>query len=260
MKNLLVLATLISMSVSAGGALQPGNYKHRTDWKKVYEEEGFKASCTIKVPKTIKVEGTLDLKGCLYVWTGKGKENCHAADEIGESEPRMFEMAKGSKLRNGQIECSPDGVLMNDDTEISNILFRDCEEDCITTKGKGNVIRNNKFFLAQDKAVQMNQATNVEITSNTFKHVLRGLSGSGSSTGGADGIVATGNTFKNAELAFRAQSDHDIRAKNNVIDGGEALFETANNAVIYDCGGNEAKGGATKMAKDGTKNVKSCPK
>jgi hypothetical protein len=259
--HLLRLTMLVAPAAfSMGGS---GNFKDVTDWKSVYKEEGFDKApkCVVKVKNTIHVKGILDGKGCRYVWVGKNAKDCHAREEISENQPRMFEMGKGSTLKNMQIECMLEAIRMDDDATVQNVTVLDVEEDAISLSGKNNRVLNNKFYLASDKVIQGNQSTNALIQGNLFKHAARAFSGSGKTNGGADGVRFYNNRCINCELMIRAQSDHDVYAKGNLLDGGEALFETVEKAVIYNCGGNRAQGGADERAKDGTNNIRArtCP-
>jgi hypothetical protein len=236
--------------------LNGSGYEHIEDYKKANPAPPPEPKCVVDVKKTINVKGTLDGKGCLYRWKGPGyPSKCHRSSEISESEPRMFVMSKGSKIKNLQMECSLDGILMNDNTTIDNIINRDCEEDCVTTNGKNNTIQNSQFFLCQDKCIQMNKASNVKILNNKFFHALRPMSGSGKHSGAAHNIQAIGNTCYNCEIMIRAQRDHDVTATDNKMEKGECLFETVEDAVIYDEGGNEVVN-AQYFCADGTKNIK----
>lgn len=239
--------------------IQAGGYRHITDWKSVENELPVKPKCVVQVKDTITVKGTLDGKGCLYSWRGKGyPKNCHASREISENQPRMFVMSPGSKIKNMQIECSLDGILTNDNTTIENVLFRDVEEDAITTRGNNVKIIKNTFFLCQDKCLQLNgPSKNVLVEDNHFQHANRPLSGS-ASKGGAKGIIARGNTCKNCEIMFRMQSNHDVIVEDNYLEDGRDLLETVDQAVIYDCGRNIVKNANYKSAK-GSKNIKACP-
>jgi len=235
-------------------------YRHVTDWRSVESELPARPSCTVEVKKTITVKGTFDGKGCLYTWRGSGyPKKCHAPAELSETEPRMFVMTKGSKLRNMQIECSLDGILTAENTTIENIVFRDVEEDAITTKGNNIVIRNNKFFLCQDKCIQLNgPAKGVLIENNHFQHANRPMSGSSMSQGGATKIISRGNTCKNCEIMYRMQQNHDIIAENNYLEDGRDMLETVDQSVIYDCGRNVAKNARYKSPKS-SGFFKSCP-
>jgi len=246
MFKFIILLSLISCNSS---------YQHRTDWQKVYEEEGFKDKCLVKVDKTIKVEGVFDGKGCTYTWVGKSKEHCHASEEISESHPRLFDMMPSSTLKNLHIDCILEGVRMNDNTTIENVVFRDAGEDAINTKGTLNTIKNNKFYLCQDKCIQGNQANKVVVTNNFFKHALRPFSGSGSTKGGADLVEFENNKCENCEIMIRAQSDHEVKAKSNQLAGGECMFESVDESTIYDLGNNTVTN-ATLVCKDNKNEIK----
>ncbi len=261
MKKTLLLTCLILSSFTNVGAIDfsGSGYKHITDWKSVEKELPARPNCVVEIKKTTTVKGTLDGKGCLYIWKGAGyPKKCHAKEELSETEPRMFVMEKGAKIRNMQIECSLDGILMNDNTLIENVVFRDVEEDAITTKGNNLIIRGNTFFLCQDKCIQLNKANKVQVIDNHFQHAARPLSGSGKSSGGATGIIARDNTCKNCEIMFRMQSNHDIIVEGNYLENGRDMLETVDKAVIYDCGDNEVKNASYK-SKKGNKNIKPCP-
>jgi len=240
MKTLLTLLVFVSCKSA---------YVHRTDWQNVYKEENFKSTCTVNVKETIKVKGVLDGKGCTYTWIGKNKQNCHASEEISETEPRMFEMESNSTIKNMKIDCILEGIRMGDNTVIENVHFWDCGEDCISTRGTMNTIRNNKIYLAQDKAIQGNQADKVVITGNYFKHVARAFSGSGGTQGGADHIDFSNNTCDNCEIMIRSQSDHKVYAKNNSLTKGECMFESVDESRIFNNGGNKVTD-ATLVCKD----------
>lgn len=244
----LLLLTLVACNSS---------YKHRTDWENVYKEEGFDTSpkCLIKVDKTIDVKGDFDGKGCTYTWVGKNKEHCHASEEVSESHPRLFQMEKDSKLRNLKIDCILEGIRMNDNTTIENVTFMDCGEDCVSTMGTLNTIKNNRFYLGQDKVIQGNQATKVVITGNKFKHSLRAFSGSGGTKGGADRVEFENNTCENCEIMIRAQSDHKVYAKNNALVGGECMFESVDKSTIYNLGNNTVDN-AILVCKDNLNEIK----
>lgn len=212
-------------------------------------------SCTVKVKDTIKVKGSLDGKGCLYKWVGKYADKCHSEKEYSESVPSMFDMEPNSTLKNMHIECAPDGITTNDNTVIENIVVRDCEEDCLNTKGKNITIKNSKFFFGQDKCFQMNKAENVKITNNEFHYCARGISGSGSTMGGARGVIIEGNKFINNEIAIRAQSNHEFFIRKNTCKNSDEFLETVEKAVIYDAK-NNTNDGCKYLAKDGTQNVK----
>jgi hypothetical protein len=251
------LVTLLGASPAS--ALGRSAYKHRTDWKTVYQEEGFDKtpSCVVNVTGTIRLKRNqiFDGKGCLYRWRGSGyPQKCHSSAELSENEPRMFEMAPGSQIRNLRMECSLDGILMHDDTVVSNVINQDCEEDCITTKGRNNTIINSKFYLCQDKCIQMNQATNVRIENNFFKHANRPMSGSGATRGGARPVYAMNNRCENCDIMVRAQSNHVIYASGNSLKRGECMFETHDRAIIHDRGRNRAED-ADVNCSDGTRNV-----
>jgi hypothetical protein len=239
----------------------PSGYKHITDWKSVENELPPKPDCRVQVKSTITVKGTLDGKGCLYEWRGAGyPKNCHAPKEISEDQPPMFVLQDGAKLRNMQIECALDGVhAKGNNVLIENVLFRDVEEDAITTSAGNNItIRKNTFFLCQDKCIQLNgPARNVLIEDNHFQHAARPLSGS-ASKGGATKITARGNTCKNCEIMFRMQSNHDLLAEDNYLEDGRDMFETVDKSVIYDCGRNIVKN-ANYKSKKGNNNIKNCP-
>jgi hypothetical protein len=260
----LFLGVLSAKETCANGAEPPSgggsSYVHRTDWKNVYEEEGFEdaAQCVVDVKKTIKLKKNqvLDGKGCVYRWRGAGyPKKCHSGEELSESEERMFEMAPGSVIKNMHIECALDGILMSDNTRVENTVHRDCEEDCVTTSGKKNVIVNNEFYLCQDKCIQMNKASEVRIERNLFKHALRSMSGSGKKSGGARPIYASENRCENCEIMIRAQRNHEVFAVGNTLNRGECLMETVEEAVIYDEGGNVATN-ALLLCEDGTRNIK----
>jgi hypothetical protein len=254
----MALTTQLRAQIESQGWDWPSqsSYEHITDYKKANPGPGPEPKCVVNVKKTMNIKGTLDGKGCLYRWRGEGyPKKCHASKEISESEPRMFVMSPGSTIKNLQMECSLDGILMNDNTTIDNIVNRDCEEDCVTTNGKNNTIKNSKFFLCQDKCLQLNQASNVKILNNEFYHAQRPMSGSAGKRGGATNIQAVGNYCYNCEIMIRAQSNHDFHAKDNELKKGECLFETVDKSVIYDQGGNTVSD-ATIMCADGTKNVK----
>jgi len=253
------LLALLATTAMAAGAGSGGTYQERSDYKEVWKEEGFSDKCDVNIKKTTKVSGVLDGKGKTYCWKGAGYPNkCHAKEEISENEPRMFEMERGSTIKNMKVICTLDGFKMNDNTKIENVVFLDAEEDAITTLGNGNIIRNNKFYLCQDKCIQMNKATKVTIEGNYFKHALRAMSGSGANSGGATGIIARNNKCKNCELMIRAQRNHEMRAIGNSIDGGEALFESVEKSKVCDGGGNVATGGAKLISKDSTNEIKEC--
>lgn len=252
----LLLAMLLL--TSCGGQ---GNYKEITDYQKVAMENGWEINQRtniVKISKTYQLkEGEiLDGKGKLYLWTGEHQEWCHSHTEKSETAPRMFQMAKHSKIMNMDVECSLDGIEMEDDTEIRNVTFRDAEEDAISTKGTNNRIINNKFFLAQDKAIQLNNAENVLIKGNTFHHSGRAVSGSGKNAGGARGVKVIGNRMKNVEIAIRAQRNHEIFAKDNVIEQGRSMFESVEQSEVHDCGGNTATGGAEMVSKKSVNAIK----
>jgi len=251
------LVVLLGAS-SASAMGKKSAYQFRTDWKKVYQEEGFdKApSCVVNVKSTIrlKTNEVFDGKGCLYRWRGTGyPQKCHASSEISEGERRMFEMAPGSQIRNLRMECALEGIRMNDNTTISNVINQDCEEDCITTKGRNNTIINSKFYLCQDKCIQLNAASNVRIEGNLFKHAARPMSGSSRGVA-ARPVYASNNRCENCEIMFRAQSNHVIHASGNHLKRGECMFETVERSIIYDKGGNRAED-ADINCDDGTKNV-----
>ena len=250
------LLALFSVAVFAFGGGSPGTYRDRSgDWKAVYKEEGFDKApkCIVKVKETIKVRGTLDGKGCRYVWVGKNASDCHAKDEVREDNPRMFEMQPGSRLKNLQAECMLEAIRMNDDTVVENITVIDVEEDAIATNGTGNTIRNNKFYLASDKAIQRNQAKKVLIEGNYFKHVLRGFAATGDTR---TDYVFRDNRCVNCELMLTVHRKQRVLARLNTMDGGEAMFETVENGEIDDQGGNYATGGAEIRSEDGTNNIK----
>ena len=145
-----IIATFLSAGFSQLAIAQWGgggsSYVHYEDYQKAVPQPPAKPACVVNVKKTIKVKGTLDGKGCLYQWRGAGYPGkCHKADEISEGEARMFVMERGATIKNLQMECSLDGILMNDNTTVENIINRDCEEDCVTTKGKNNTIKNKKL-------------------------------------------------------------------------------------------------------------------
>lgn len=256
----LILGCLVILvgSSSAFAMGKGGAYQHRTDWKKVYQEEGFDKtpSCVVNVKSTIRLKRNevFDGKGCLYRWRGAGyPQKCHSSSELSEGERRMFEMAPGSQIRNLRMECALDGIMMNDDTTISNVINQDCEEDCVTTKGRNNTIINSRFYLCQDKCIQMNSATNVRIENNLFKHAARPMSGS-SRSGAARPVYARNNRCENCEIMIRSQSNHVIYASGNSLKRGECMFETGDRSIIYDKGRNTAED-ADINCSDGTRNV-----
>lgn len=247
MKYILFLIPLLAFGF---GSKPGGKYSNKYDPSKLPAAP----SCVVKVKETIKVKGVLDGKGCLYKWTGKYADKCHAEKEYSESVPSMFDMEPGSTIKNMHIECSPDGITTNSNTTIDNIVVRDCEEDCLNTKGSNITIKNSKFYFGQDKCFQMNKADNVKISNNEFHYCARGISGSANSVG-ARGVVIEGNKFINNEIGIRAQANHEFFIKKNTCKNSNEFLETTNKAVIYDAE-NNTNDGCKYLAKDGTKNVK----
>jgi len=246
-----LLSFLLPILLFALGGSSGSKYSNKYDPSKLPPIP----SCIVKVKNTVKVKGVLDGKGCLYRWTGKYADKCHAEKEYSENVPSMFDMEPNSTIKNMHIECSPDGITTNDNTTIENVVVRDCEEDCLNTKGKNITIKNSKFYFGQDKCFQMNKAENIKITNNEFNYCARGISGSGATQGGARGVIITGNKFLNNDIAIRAQSNHEFFIKNNTCKNSNEFLETVDKAVIYD-GGLHKLEGCEFLAKDGTKNVK----
>ena len=234
-------------------------YQHRADWGSVYKEEGFGFhTCVFDIKETIHLdEGeTLDGGNCLFRWRAEGwKSKCHSSTELSEEEDKMFVMARNSRIKNMHIECALEGILMNDNTRIENVVMRDCEEECITTRGTKNVIKNNRFYLCQDKCIQLSGAKNVYIENNLFKHAYRPISGKDDKRGADKPVYVRNNRCKNCEIMIRGQKDHKIFAGGNSLIKGECLFETMDQSVIYDEGKNSVVL-AEKLCEDGTKNIR----
>jgi len=227
----------------------------KISWSELQKKLPPEPSCKINVKETIKVRGTLDGKGCIYFWKGKGAESCHGDEEVSETEPRMFEMEPGSTLRNVVIDCSPDGILMNDDTVIENIFVRDTGEDAVTTKGRNNTIRNSKFYRSDDKMFQLNRAENVRIQGNEFHYAKIALGGSANDQG-AKPIEVSGNKFLNVKTVILAQANHDFRMGNNSAKNIECFFETKSKGIIRTEGSKQSIDGGELNCSRGTKNVK----
>lgn len=242
---------LIAAAFASGGMI---GSPHKISWEELQKKLPPEPACKRKVDKTIKVKGTFDGDGCIYFWTGKGKDTCHGDEEASESEPRMFELEPGATLKNVVIDCSPDGIEMNENTVIDNVFIRDCGEDCVTTKGKNNIIKNSKFYRCDDKCIQLNGPATVKLINNEFHYGKIPLSGS-ASKGGARPIEVRNNRFENCKTVVLSQSNHEFHFYDNRAKDIECLFETKEKGVIYNKGTQIIDGGKL-MCNRGTKNVK----
>lgn len=228
----------------------------KISWADLQKELPPEPKERVNVKETIKVRGTFDGKGRLYVWKGKGADTCHGDEEVSETEPRMFEMEPGSTLKNVVIDCSPDGIHMNDDTTIDNVFIRDCGEDCVTTRGRNNVIKNSQFYRGDDKCFQLNGPATVTILNNKFKYCKIPLSGSGATRGGAHPIEVRGNTFAKVKTVILAQHNHEFQMGDNTAEDIECFYETKEQGVIYTNGSKQSINGGELSCPRGTKNVK----
>lgn len=228
---------------------------HEISWDSLKKKLPPEPSCKKNVDKTISVSGTFDGKGCMYVWTGKNASKCHGDEEVSEKEARMFVMKPGSTLKNVVIDCSPDGIEMDDNTTIDNVFIRDCGEDCVTTGGKNNVIKNSKFYRCDDKCIQLNGPASVKLSNNEFHYGKIPLGGSSHSSGGAHPIEVSGNKFFDSKTVILSQRNHEFHVKNNEARNIECFFETKEEGVVYNEGEQKISGGSL-MCNRGTKNVK----
>lgn len=196
-----------------------------------------KPACVVKVSNTITVGAnkTLDGKGCLYTWRGKGyPSHCFAPKEISESEPPMFILQPGANLKNLQMECALDGIHTTRNNTISNIVNRDVEEDAITI-GTNIVIENSEFWFCQDKCLQMNRASNVIIRNNKFYHAQSPMK---ANTGRE--VQVYGNQFYNVKKAVRsAQSISTIYASGNFVKRADCYLSAEEKGLIVDQGGSK---------------------
>lgn len=198
-----------------------------------------KPSCVREVKSTITVNGTFDGNGCLYIfkgsWNGKSyKDLCYAPKEISENTPPMFDLKPGAKLRNVVIECALDGIHTSRDNVIENVIMRDVEEDAITVK-QNVVIKNSEFWFCNDKCIQMNSASGVDIVNNKFYY----SSFSVLANWGED-VTVKNNYFYEANTAIRSRSNKsDVSVQNNTHDGGTCHLMPQEKGVIYDYGGDK---------------------
>jgi Pectate lyase len=252
MLKTIVILSLFPNIVIAGGASRPD----QISWPDLQKELPPEPSCKKYTSKTIEVDGVFDGKGCIYFWTGKGKDTCHGDEEVSENEPRMFVMKPGSTLKNVVIDCSPDGILMNDNTTIDNVFIRDVGEDGVTTNGVNNTIKNSKFYRCDDKCTQNNFAKNVRYLNNEFHYGKIPLGGSGATRGGARPIYVIGNKFKNVKTVILSQRNHIFEMGNNSAENIECFFETKEQGVIHLNGSKQTIKNGELMCSRGTKNVK----
>jgi hypothetical protein len=235
-------AQAMGSSSGGSGSYQAPNSSERL--KSLSPQPPKAPSCVRNVSSTIQVRGTFDGSGCLYRWRGRGyPKDCGALREISENQPKMFIVRKGGKLRNLQIECSLDGVQLDDNSTIENVLFRDVEEDMVNLSGSENVtIRNVTGFFHQDKAVQINSANNVNIDGMKLYHGQTGITGSpeGSS---AKGTVKN-SKFYNLKTAIRARGKFTWTVSNTTIENADCAF-------VEQSGGKVIKGSSVVL-----KNVK----
>lgn len=198
-------------------------------------------TCIKEVKSTIKVSGSLDGKGCLYVfkgtWKGKSyKDICFAPKEIAEGMPPMFDLAPGAKISNLQIECALDGIHTSRNNVIDNVIFRDVEEDAITLE-ENITIKNSQFWFCNDKCLQMNRANKALISNNKFYYV----GGTAVLANYGYNITVENNVLYRAKKGIRSrQSKSLIRASANKQEGGDCFLEAQDKGLLEDWGGNTA--------------------
>jgi hypothetical protein len=193
--------------------------------------------CEVKVSSTITVSGTLDGKGCVYTWRGRGyPKYCRAPKEVSEGLPPMFSLRPGATLKNMHIECALDGIHTSSNNVIDNIVNRDVEEDAITI-GQNITIRNSSFFFCNDKCLQMNNASGVLIEKNSFFH-----SKSAVLANYGKNVTVRNNVFSDVVFSIRAVTragvKSNITVSGNKITGGTCGLITEKGSTIKDGGGN----------------------
>lgn len=211
--------------------------KSKSELKDAEFQPPRRPSCVRKVSRTIVVEGTFDGNGCLYTWVGKGYPRyCGSFKEISENQPPMFLLRPGARLRNLHMECALDGIHTTSNNVIERVVNRDVEEDAITI-GRNITIRNSKFYFCQDKALQMNSASNVLIEGNEFYHCESPIKANYGRN-----VIARNNKFRHVGKAIRAASRgsnrSDIRASRNDFYRVECAFQALKGSRVTDAGGN----------------------
>lgn len=191
----------------------------------------------IEVSKTITVaEGaTFDGNNNLYQWVGEG--DCSQQEGM----PAMFNLLKGSTLKNIWIENAPDGVhVKGANVTIDGMINIDVCEDAIsiskskTHPDRDNIkITNSKFYYCEDKAIQLTRGNNIYIEHNEFYGCAKAIRIKQAATN----IYFNHNNVIDANHAIKVTGGNGV-ASNNNFNGAKSAIWVEKNGLFTDGGGN----------------------
>jgi hypothetical protein len=168
------------------------------------------------------------------IWKGEGECNQQ------EGQPPMFEVLDHVTIRNAYIYDAPDGWhIKGDNVILQNCHWmRICEDALSVSKAdtRGLLIERCSFFEAEDKAIQLNTGSDLEIRDCVFWQTSTAIK----LDRGPTGVRIHSNLFLDSDVAIHL-SGEETRAssiRNNTFEDVGVFLKIGNGAVARLSGGN----------------------